>query len=134
MLLADPRTAWAARDALALAERADAAAWPFAASVGLRTVALRWAAVAGGVPEPEAPWAAGRDGRMWFADRAELRVDEPTAVGGCGSSGCGDGGGGYGCEGDGGAGPSTNVEIYSGSGSTWTVIGGPANPGLAAGA
>lgn len=33
----------------------------------------------------------------------------------------------------GGAGPSTDVEIYSGSGSTWTVIGGPANPNLAAG-
>lgn len=30
--------------------------------------------------------------------------------------------------------PSTDVEIYSGSGSTWTVIGGPANPDLAAGA
>ncbi|HTJ68362.1 MAG TPA: hypothetical protein VL551_12590 [Actinospica sp.] len=29
---------------------------------------------------------------------------------------------------------STDVEIYSGTGSTWTVIGGPANPNLAAGA
>lgn len=28
---------------------------------------------------------------------------------------------------------STDVEIYSGSGSSWTVIGGPANPNLAAG-
>jgi hypothetical protein len=28
---------------------------------------------------------------------------------------------------------STNVEIYSGSGSSWTVIGGPADPNLAAG-
>jgi hypothetical protein len=28
---------------------------------------------------------------------------------------------------------STNVEIYSGSGSSWTVIGGPADPALAAG-
>jgi hypothetical protein len=32
-----------------------------------------------------------------------------------------------------GGGASTNVEIYSGSGSSWTVIGGPANPNLAAG-
>jgi len=29
---------------------------------------------------------------------------------------------------------STDVEIYSGTASTWTVIGGPASPGLAAGA
>ena len=28
---------------------------------------------------------------------------------------------------------STNVEMYSGTGTSWTVIGGPANPGLAAG-
>jgi hypothetical protein len=34
---------------------------------------------------------------------------------------------------NGGSGPSTDVEIYSGSGSTWTVIGGPADPNLAAG-
>lgn len=32
-----------------------------------------------------------------------------------------------------GNGASTNVEIYSGSGNSWTVIGGPANPNLAAG-
>ena len=32
-----------------------------------------------------------------------------------------------------GDGASTDVEIYSGSGSSWTVIGGPADPGLAAG-
>ena len=34
---------------------------------------------------------------------------------------------------DGGDSPSTDVEIYSGTGSTWTVIGGPADPYLAAG-
>lgn len=32
-----------------------------------------------------------------------------------------------------GDGASTDVEIYSGSGSSWTVIGGPANPNMAAG-
>ena len=72
LLLNDPGTVHAAVDAFALAERPDASAWPFVASVGPRTVTLRWAGGASAVPEPEAPWRAGHDARVWIADRAEI--------------------------------------------------------------
>jgi len=60
----------AAHAAFILAERPDAASWPFVASVGPETVALRWAGAS--VPEPTAPWRAGYDARVWIADRAGL--------------------------------------------------------------
>jgi len=71
LLLDDPETIRAANEAFTLAERSDLAAWPFVASVGAETVALRWA---GGtsIPLPLAPWRAGYDARVWVADRSDL--------------------------------------------------------------
>jgi len=66
----------AAHDAFKLAERPDAASWPFVASVGPETVALRWAGAS--VPEPTAPWRPGYDARVWIADRAELDAAAST--------------------------------------------------------
>lgn len=57
----------AAHDAFALAERPGSSAWPFVASVGPETVALRWAGAS--VPEPAEPWRLGFDARVWVADR-----------------------------------------------------------------
>ena len=80
LLLDDPETIRAANEAFALTERPDLAAWPFVASVGAETIALRWA---GGtsIPEPTAPWRAGYDARVWVADRTDLAesdaVDAP---------------------------------------------------------
>jgi hypothetical protein len=87
LLLSDPATVHAAADAFALAERPEAAAWPFVASVGLRTVTLRWAfGAATAVPAPAAPWRPGRDARVWIADRGELgefgQAGHPAAGGG----------------------------------------------------
>jgi hypothetical protein len=79
LLLGDPGTVYAAADAFALVERPNAAAWPVVASVGPRTVTLRWAGVASTVPEPEAPWRVGHDARVWIADRDEIGVDGPVA-------------------------------------------------------
>jgi hypothetical protein len=70
LLLGDPGTVHAADDAFALAERPDSAAWPFVASVGPSSVALRWAGAS--VPKPVAPWQSRHDPRVWVADRAEL--------------------------------------------------------------
>lgn len=70
LLLGEPGTVHAAHNAFRLAERPDAASWPFVASVGPETVALRWAGAS--VPEPTAPWRPGYDARVWIADRAEL--------------------------------------------------------------
>ena len=70
LLLGEPGTVHAAHDAFTLAERPDAASWPFVASVGPETVALRWAGAS--APEPTAPWRPGHDARVWIADRAEL--------------------------------------------------------------
>ena len=81
LLLGDPGTVHAAVGAFALAERPDEAAWPFVASVGLQSVTLRWAGgTAAAVPEPEAPWRAGHDARVWIADRAELGSGPVGAV------------------------------------------------------
>ena len=80
MLLSDPATVYAATDAFARAEQPENAAWPFVASVGLRTVTLRWAfGSAASVPEPQAPWRPGRDPRVWIADRDEIGVAGPPA-------------------------------------------------------
>ena len=78
LLLDDPETIRAANEAFALAERPDLAAWPFVASVGAETVALRWA---GGtsIPEPTAPWRAGYDARVWVADRSDLAESDAVA-------------------------------------------------------
>jgi hypothetical protein len=81
LLLDDPETIRAANAAFALADRPDSAAWPFVVSVGLETVALRWA---GGtsLPEPSAPWRPGHDPRVWVADRPELALSDAVAVSG----------------------------------------------------
>lgn len=81
LLLSDPATVYAAADAFAQAEQPEAAAWPFVASVGLRTVTLRWAfGPASSVPEPAPPWRPGRDTRVWIADREELSSGAPEAA------------------------------------------------------
>ena len=88
LLLGDPATVHAAADAFRQAERPAVAAWPFVASVGLRTVTLRWAfGPATSVPEPAAPWRAGRDARVWVADREEIGLAGPAdgAAGACGA-------------------------------------------------
>jgi hypothetical protein len=87
LLLGDPATVHAAADAFGQAEQPEVAAWPFVASVGLRTVTLRWAfGPASSVPEPAAPWRAGRDARVWVADREEIGsgvpVDSAAGAGG----------------------------------------------------
>ena len=69
-LLADPGLVHAAHDAFAVAERPGSSAWPFVASVGAQTVALRWAGAE--VPEPPAPWRSGFDPRVWVADRTAV--------------------------------------------------------------
>ena len=84
LLLDDPEAIRAANDAFALAERPDSAAWPFVASVGLETVALRWAGAS--VPAPTAPWRAGYDARVWVADRAELAETDAAAASGRGAT------------------------------------------------
>ncbi|MBR7831819.1 hypothetical protein KDL01_01020 [Actinospica durhamensis] len=75
-------------DAFGLTQRPEVRAWPFVASVGLRTVTLRWAfGSLSTIPEPEAPWRAGHDARVWIADRAELGAQDAAA----GGNGDGDG-------------------------------------------
>ena len=81
LLLGDPGTVYAAAGAFALVERPEVAAWPLVASVGPRTVTLRWAGGASTVPEPEAPWRVGHDARVWIADRDEIGVGGPVAAG-----------------------------------------------------
>jgi hypothetical protein len=85
LLLDDPETIRAANEAFALAERPDLAAWPFVASVGAETVALRWA---GGtsIPEPAAPWRAGGDARVWVAERSDLAESDAVAKSGNGGT------------------------------------------------
>lgn len=78
LLLGDPGTVYAAVDAFALVERREAVSWPFVASVGPRTVTLRWAGGASAVPEPEAPWRVGHDARVWIAERDEVGVGGPV--------------------------------------------------------
>lgn len=80
LLLGDPDTVYTAADAFALVERPEAAAWPLVASVGPRTVMLRWAGGASTVPEPDAPWRVGHDARVWIADRDEIGVGSPVAA------------------------------------------------------
>ena len=58
LLLDDPAALHAANEAFALAEWPDAESWPFVASVGLETVALRWTGESS-IPLPITPWRAG---------------------------------------------------------------------------
>ena len=85
LLLDDPETIRVANEAFALAERPDLAAWPFVASVGAETIALRWA---GGtsIPEPTAPWRAGYDARVWVADRSDLAESDAVDTSGRGGT------------------------------------------------
>ena len=81
LLLDDPAALHAANEAFALAEWPDAEAWPFVASVGLETVALRWTGESS-IPLPITPWRAGYDARVWVADRADLAGSNAVATSG----------------------------------------------------
>jgi hypothetical protein len=79
VLLDDPDTVDAASAAFAAVGRSDAPWWPCAAVVNFDTVTVRMAGLT--VPEPEAPWRAGHEPRIWTADRVALDgLDAPDGA------------------------------------------------------